>query len=334
MIRNNVEHDLLNILKYQRGEDVIYTILNMVNGTYKYEYSYLNKIPYDEMMIYLEKVIVLGTNSKSELVELEYTLDAIMKFADRVQFIEYSDLDKNTNLSKKYNLLIKKEKLLQLKNNFKKPIVKKGLASLVLACTLFFTLCDKKDKKIVTKFMYVEPEVQMELITNTEMFEKKELTNDEKLQEILEMYNLTENEFNVVCAVVFAESKANSYEDAYAVINTIYNRTISKNWVGYISNIYGGDAGKSLYYQATAKGQFVVYQTGIYQKYLYQREGDKYQAVIDFLYNKEIMHNYLSFRSSNTSLNNYVQFVQNGNKYFNALLEDDRIIEEEIVNKR
>ena len=127
IIRNNVEHDLLNILKYQRGEDVIYTILNMVNGTYKYEYSYLNKIPYDEMMIYLEKVIVLGTNSKSELVELEYTLDAIMKFADRVQFIEYSDLDKNTNLSKKYNLLIKKEKLLQLKINGSKSFISRWL---------------------------------------------------------------------------------------------------------------------------------------------------------------------------------------------------------------
>ena len=57
------------------------------------------------------------------------------------------------------------------------------------------------------------------------------ITKEDKIDYILNKYNLTKNEFNTLTAIVLSEAQSNSYEDAYAVINTIYNRTHAKNWV-------------------------------------------------------------------------------------------------------
>ena len=72
-------------------------------------------------------------------------------------------------------------------------------------------------------------------------------------------------------------------------------------------------------------------ENGRYVMNLGIREGDSFQAVIDFLLTKEIKHNYLSFKSSDTDLDEYEQFVIGGNKYHNPMLEEDRIVEEEIT---
>ena len=157
-----------------------------------------------------------------------------------------------------------------------------------------------------------------------------ESTNEEKEGFILERFNLTQEEFDVVAAIAMAEAKYNSYEDTYNVINTIYNRTISKKWNRWVSswrNDETGEIGRSLYIQATQKGQFVVYENKRYEQYLGVKEGDPYQAVIDFLYTLD-GHRYLCFRSANTDVEGATQLVEGGNKYFDVLTEEDRVDKE------
>ena len=55
------------------------------------------------------------------------------------------------------------------------------------------------------------------------------ITKEDKIKYILEKYNLTNEQFKILSAIVLSEAQANSYDDAYAVINTIYNRIHSKN---------------------------------------------------------------------------------------------------------
>ena len=130
---------------------------------------------------------------------------------------------------------------------------------------------------------------------------------------------------NILSAIVLTEAQNNSYEDAYAVINTIYNRTHSKNWVKSISNKYGKDKGTNLYYQAIAPRQFVVYEHGSYKKNLNNTKSVGYDAIIDFLYTEDVMHNYLSFRAHNIKIKNSETFSNKGNNYFNPIKEKNRI---------
>ncbi len=151
------------------------------------------------------------------------------------------------------------------------------------------------------------------------------VTEDMKKDIILEKYNLTENEFKVLCGIVLSEAEYNSYDDAYAVINTIYNRTHSKNWVSSVNNHFGSGKGNSLYYQAISPNQFTVYQSGAYKKYLNDTDNEGYKAIIDFLYTEKIMHNYLSFRSNSIKVKNSESFSEKGNNYFNVMKEENRI---------
>jgi len=151
------------------------------------------------------------------------------------------------------------------------------------------------------------------------------ITKEDKIEYILDEYELTEYQFKVLCGIVLSEAEANSYEDAYAVINTIYNRTQSKSWVRSIGNRFGSDKGHNLYYQAIAPNQFVVYQSGSYKKNMNNTESVGYDAIIDFLYTKDIMHNYLSFRSNYIKIKNSESFSSRGNNYFNILKDENRI---------
>lgn len=151
------------------------------------------------------------------------------------------------------------------------------------------------------------------------------ITKEDKIKSILEKYDLTNEQFKTLSAIVLTEAEANSYEDAYAVINTIYNRTHSKNWVKSVSNRYGSGKGTNLYYQAIAPNQFVVYEHGSYKKNLNNTKSVGYDAIIDFLYTEEVMHNYLSFRAHNIKAKNSEAFSEKGNNYFNILTESNKI---------
>lgn len=151
------------------------------------------------------------------------------------------------------------------------------------------------------------------------------ITREEKINYILQNYNLTEKEFKIICGVVLSEAEANSYEDAYAVINTIYNRAHSKSWVRSIDNRFGKGKGNNLYYQVIAPNQFTVYQSGCYRNNMNNTKSVGYNAIIDFLYTEEVMHNYLSFRSHTIKVKNSESFSEKGNNYFNILKSENRI---------
>lgn len=156
-------------------------------------------------------------------------------------------------------------------------------------------------------------------------YAKLEITKEDKVAAILKKYNLSKEEFKVLCGIVLAEAESNSYEDAYAVINTIYNRTHSKNWVKSAERNYGKDKGTSLYYQAIKPGQFTVYKSGSYLRHINDTTSVGYEAIIDFLYTEDIMHNYLSFRSHNIKVKGSEAFSSKGNNYFNVLTESNWI---------
>lgn len=164
-----------------------------------------------------------------------------------------------------------------------------------------------------------------------------EPTNEEKEQYILEKENLTKKQFDEVVCTVLGEAKANSYDDAYGVINTMYNRKTSKTWVNYINYIMGEGTGDSLYYQCIAPKQFTAYKGKYYREFLSDEEGRKelpgYQAVIDFLYEGEIKHNFLSFLSAKYKNKNRTTLVEGGNCYFNEMTEEDRIQPQENTEK-
>ena len=165
---------------------------------------------------------------------------------------------------------------------------------------------------------YSENEV---LVTDVASANVIERTNEEKVEDILVKYNLTQYQFNVIVAVVMAEAGPDCYDDAYAVINTIYNRTISKNWAYSIKN------GTNLYNQVIRSGQFSVYGSGIYKKYLNNTTYAAYQAVIDFLDSEIRIHDYLSFKANFVKINGE-QLFENGNIYHNLMQEEDLISED------
>lgn len=150
---------------------------------------------------------------------------------------------------------------------------------------------------------------------------EENLTNEEKISQILTNYNLTFEEFDTCAAIAIAEANGDgtNYEEAHNVINAAYNRIISSTWVNYLDD--------NLYIQMTAPSQFTVYESKAYQKYLGRFDLPGYQAVIDFLSNTSdlIAHNYLSFRSNDSSQEGRVELVEGGNLYFNELVEEDRL---------
>lgn len=193
------------------------------------------------------------------------------------------------------------------------------------------------EQKPVNNENLVEDQVE---INNDEEFENEaqiEITNDEKIQIILERFNLTKEQFDTIVAIVLAEAKWDSYEDAYAVINTIYNRSISNSWINYVNHFVGKNTGTSLYYQSICPNQFVVYQHGNYLKFFNKDVSNElgYQAVIDFLFAGEIMHNFLSFvDSSYCASGEYIQFAENGgNCYYNELTVENISVENRIFTE-
>ena len=125
-------------------------------------------------------------------------------------------------------------------------------------------------------------------------------------------YNLTDDEFNVVVAVVAGEFDKN-LNDALGVVSVILNRCDDAKWAKW--------AGASPYTQVIKKGQFEVYQKGYYLSYM--PSGSRYgsskyeiakQAVIDGL-NGIRNNKYLGFRAWHLSNYSNKFIVSGGNRY-------------------
>lgn len=120
-------------------------------------------------------------------------------------------------------------------------------------------------------------------------------------------------QFQVVVAIVRQEGGP-SYEGAYAVISSAYNRCRSKKWQRF---------GKSIYKQLTAGGQFswgISKYHDNCKKYLDMSNvnAQVIQACYDVMYGgKQPMHNFCSFRSTSETKRQGQEIL--GNTYFDPL---------------
>ena len=125
-------------------------------------------------------------------------------------------------------------------------------------------------------------------------------------------YDLSEDEFNVVVAVVAGEF-GSDLNDALGVVSVILNRCDSSTWVNW--------AGNTPYKQVIKGGQFEVYFKGYYKSYMPGGKnygGSKYQvakqAVIDG-FNGIRNNDYLGFRSWYSTGYSDKYVVSGGNRY-------------------
>ena len=125
-------------------------------------------------------------------------------------------------------------------------------------------------------------------------------------------YSLSNDEFNVVVAVVAGEF-GNDLNDALGVVSVILNRCDSKIWANW--------AGNNPYKQVIRAGQFEVYGKGYYKAYMPGGKSygsSKYniakQAVIDG-FNGIRNNDYLGFRSWYSTGYSDKYVVSGGNRY-------------------
>lgn len=128
-------------------------------------------------------------------------------------------------------------------------------------------------------------------------------------------YELNENDFNLLVAVVSAETSGH-VDDMLGVISVILNRCEpTSTWSSYYNN------GNNPIVQITARGQFEVYSNGSYKKYLpggslYEKEKRILASeVVKDALNGVRNNSYLGFNAwYNTSYsNNYV--TEGGNRF-------------------
>ena len=347
----NIVKDLIIQLRKIDPENLFYEFLSMVNGNYFFKKDYLNNIPHNVLVINLKKIMDIIKNHPYYIENIN-KLDTIELVYDVLHSLKAKDLKLDKQQEKEFEKKIRKVKTDNFFKKAKKPMIYGVSASILIAFIFFSCGKNQNQNKEIKEEIKTEKDIDETFgRENTLAVEEKykdksdefnnlmkdivkdgytvnneneEMTKDEKVEYILNEYNLTPKQFEVLCAIVMSEAWVNSYEDAYAVINTIYNRTISKNWVSWIDKNVGENTGVNLYYQATFPDQFVVYQDGVYVKNLGVKEGRAYDAIIDFLMTKEVKHDFLEFRANYCNVKGE-KFDNNGNIYFNLLEEEDRI---------
>lgn len=236
----------------------------------------------------------------------------------------------------------KDKKIIELLKFFKEKGLKKtaciGLALFILLNTSCLSTSDKKSNNIGKETKKIFSSKVMPLSYAYEDYEEKvsspSITNEEKIAEICQKENITQEQFAEIVATVIGEAAANSYDDAYAVINTFYNRKISKRWINEVLRVTGIDNGDNLYAQITLINQSSVYTSGAYKLYLGITDVPAYQAVIDFLYTLEPMHDYLCFYASFGNIPDSEQFAENGNWYYSLMPSEDRVEELALVREK
>ena len=142
---------------------------------------------------------------------------------------------------------------------------------------------------------------------------------------ICEHYNITFEQFKVLCAIIMAEGNPDvtyEYKENYAVTSILYNRIHSISSINFVDafNYYDGH---NIFYQAICPNQFEVYQNGNYLKCFGILSGDGFRGIIDMLISERPMHNYLEYRFSESNILGET-FTPGGNIYFHTLAEEDR----------
>ena len=155
---------------------------------------------------------------------------------------------------------------------------------------------------------------------------------DKAISYICDRYNITYDEFKIVSAIIMAEGNR-TYEEAYCVTNTIYNRINSISSINYVNAVFGMNVGKSLFYQSVCPDQFVVYQNGRYYEFYNVLSGSVFRGIIDMLISEIPRHNYLQFLANETNAQGEI-FTDRGNKYFTVLQENDRLVEKSTLQMK
>lgn len=148
---------------------------------------------------------------------------------------------------------------------------------------------------------------------------------EKAIEYICEHYNITFEQFKVICAIIMAEGNPDvtyQYKESYAVTNVLYNRVHSISFINFVDafNYYDGH---NIFYQAICPNQFEVYQNGNYLNFFGVLSGDSFRGIIDMLISERTMHNYLEFRFANSDILGET-FTPRGNIYFHILTETDK----------
>ena len=229
----------------------------------------------------------------------------VICFLGNDNFKENESVVKNNNLDKvatSVSLLFEEENEIDVEKKFKNVEIN-DLPSINVI----------KDED--TKDVLIEEEEEEESVPLVSVDASKYLSNDAMgflVTEGNKEYKLDGYEFDVVVAVVSSEFDKN-LNDALAVTSVILNRCDSKKWSSW--------GGSSPYNQVIRKGQFEVYSSGAYLKYM--PNGSNYgsvkydiakQAVLDGL-NGIRNNEYLGFRAWWVSNYSDKYIVSGGNRY-------------------
>ncbi len=222
------------------------------------------------------------------------------------------------------------EKMLQILEKLREKGLKKTTClslALIILMTSSFAMESSKTRSNTKETYSGQEFVKIQNIKEEKLAIEipKEVSNEEKINVILNREGITREQFDEIVATAVGEAAPGSYEDAYAVINTFYNRTISKTWINEMIRATGEDKGRNLYEQITLINQSEVYTSGRYKEFLGTNDGPVYQAVIDFLYTLDRKHDYLCFFASYGDIPDSVQFVPGGNWYYSLMLSEDMV---------
>ena len=153
-----------------------------------------------------------------------------------------------------------------------------------------------------------------------------------KYQYAVSRYFSDSSQLDELIAVIKSEARYENYIDAFGCMTVIGNRTISNSRCNSVRYFIDKEGSITLYDHVVCPYQFETYENGLYLDVLGENSGEVYQAVIDFLYTLDYvpsMHPYLNFVGSFRRRANSVQFVSNGNRYYEVLSLEDTIPLEE-----
>ena len=154
-------------------------------------------------------------------------------------------------------------------------------------------------------------------------YQLSQVSNDEKLAFVLNYYGVSHPEFLKVAAACCAEAvtTGNNYIDTYAVANTVFNR----------ANDAGYSRSGNIYAQMVKPGQFEVFRRGMVDPLVGRTDLIGYQAVLDALYSRITIHDFVNFCAPSSSKKGGVQFTSKGNVHrttMNAVVSKEAIYQE------
>ena len=176
----------------------------------------------------------------------------------------------------------------------------------------------------------------------SQYLKRAEISNEEKIDVILNRYNITCDQLIIIQAICTAEAGASRindenynkdrYEEARKVTATLFNRICRNANIKDVNDYFGEGCGTNLFYQVIYPNAYTPYQHEQYLNYLNDtpETQDAFQAVIDFLYDPD-PHNFLAFKGDGFQKEGYIQLVNNGNWYFYEISGEDLVTRDTLV---